>query len=124
MNYSDYTGRVYRGHPGVVWSARWCFFFILRVLTRGVWWDDWNGDICYFTQNFGHLEMMLMLMIEHGASLRSKSGGDVDSSRWRNRSTDRPHAYRRLWDQLRQIVRVVVIVMHIYAGAPIHATEI
>ena len=63
-------------------------FVILWVLTRGVWWDDWNGDICYFTRNSGRLEMMLILMIELGASLRSRSGGDVDSSRRRNRSTD------------------------------------
>ena len=67
-------------------------FVLLQVLTRGVWWDDWNGDICYFTRNFSRLGMMLTLIIELGASLRSRSGGDVDSSRRRNRSSDRPHA--------------------------------
>ena len=67
-------------------------FVILRVLTRGVWWNDWNGDIFYFTRNSSRLGMMLTVIIELGASLRSRSGGDVDSSRRRNRSFDRPHA--------------------------------
>ena len=67
-------------------------FVLLRVLTQGIWWDDWNGDICYFTRNSSRLGMMLILMIELGASLRSKSGGDVDSSRRWDRSSDRPHA--------------------------------
>ena len=86
--------------PGCSVECPMVFFLILRVLTRGVWWDDWNGDICYFTRNFGRLKMMCILMVELGTSLRSRSGGDVDSSRWQNRSPDRPHVYSRLWDQL------------------------
>ena len=47
LNKSNYTDRVYRGHPGVERSARWCLL-CLRVLTRGVWRDDFGiGDLLF-----------------------------------------------------------------------------
>ena len=50
MNKSNYTVRVCHGHPGVERSARWRLL-CLRVLTRGVWRDDFGiGDLLSLTR--------------------------------------------------------------------------
>ena len=73
MNYSDYTGRVYRGHPGVERNARW-YLLCLRVLTRGVWRDDFEiGDIVMFLPGTLTVwEIMCTLVIELGTNLRPR----------------------------------------------------
>ena len=79
MNYLDYTGRVYRGHPGVEWSARWCLLFITGFDPRCL--AEWFGigDIVILTRNSDRLgNVMRILIIELGTNLKPRPDWDVD----------------------------------------------